>query len=306
MDSDVSTSSIQPSSGPSIFYSIFTGPQGLRSGWRVLIFYALFILFTIGLTVIRRVLTPGGFHGNSFTPGIVTLQELVFFAALAITLAVTSRIERRAFRFDGLPRPAVFGRLFWSGAAWGIAAISVLLLAMRGADVFDFGNLALKGWSVVGAGAGWAVAFVLVGIVEESVSRGYAQTALARGIGFWPAAIVNSALFAAIHLDNRGETVLGIFSVLVVALFFCFTLWRTGSLWFAVGFHFMWDYAQTFLYGVPDSAEVTAKRLLAPHIAGPAWLSGGTAGPEGSALCIAVYGAAAVLFAVAYPRKKWN
>jgi membrane protease YdiL (CAAX protease family) len=59
----------------------------------------------------------------------------------------------------------------------------------------------------------WAIAFVLVGIFEESFSRGYAQATLMQGIGFWPAAIVNSLIFAAIHLTNDGESILGILSL---------------------------------------------------------------------------------------------
>jgi hypothetical protein len=122
-------------------------------------------------------------------------------------------------------------------------------------------------------------------------------------MGFWPAAI-NSLIFAAIHLTNSGESALGILSVFCVALFFYFTLWRTGTLWFAVGFHAAWDYGETFIFGVPDSAEVATGHLLNAHFHGARWITGRTVGPEGSALVFVVYGLAALLFAFSCPNTR--
>ena len=47
--------------------------------------------------------------------------------------------------------------------------------------------------------------FLLVGLFEEFLLRGYTQFTLARGIGFWPAAVVMSCAFGLIHLRNEGE-----------------------------------------------------------------------------------------------------
>jgi uncharacterized protein len=63
---------------------------------------------------------------------------------------------------------------------------------------------------------------------------------------------------------------------------FCFSLWRTGSLWWAIGFHTAWDWAQSFLYGVADSGIMVRQHLLATHPLGKPLLSGGATGPEGS------------------------
>ena len=69
---------------------------------------------------------------------------------------------------------------------------------------------------------------------------------------------------------------------------FVVALWRTGSLWWALGFHMSWDWAQSFLYGVPDSGGLMQGRLFATHAVGNPLLSGGTVGPEGSVLIIPV------------------
>jgi membrane protease YdiL (CAAX protease family) len=67
-----------------------------------------------------------------------------------------------------------------------------------------------------------------------------------------------------------------------VGLFWCFTLRRTGSLWFAVGMHASFDFGETFLYSVPDSGLLLPGHLSHAVLYGPAWLTGGTPGPEGS------------------------
>jgi membrane protease YdiL (CAAX protease family) len=185
---------------------------------------------------------------------------------------------------DFLPLRSAFGREFWLGVTWGLASITALVLGMRALRVFYFGSVALHGAQLIKFASLWGIAFLLVGIFEESMSRGYAQLVLLRGIGFWPAAIVNSVLFGAIHLTNKGESAMGIASVICIALFFCLTLRRTGALWFAVGFHAMWDYGETFVYGVADSAEVATGRLFNSHSQGSHWISGGRVGPEGSVL----------------------
>jgi hypothetical protein len=101
------------------------------------------------------------------------------------------------------------------------------------------------------------------------------------------------------HAGNSGETTLGLIGVFVLGLLFCALVYRTGSVWFPIGFHAGWDFAESFLYSVPNSGLYVSGHLLTARLDGPAWLTGGTAGPEGSVVCIALAAAAA---AVIYAR----
>jgi membrane protease YdiL (CAAX protease family) len=92
--------------------------------------------------------------------------------------------------------------------------------------------------------------------------------------------------------------------VVVFGLFACFTLRRTGSLWFAIGFHAASDYAETFLYSVPDSGMRATGQLFHSSLHGSRWLTGGTVGPEGSVFDFVAMLLAFVIFAWLYPSRK--
>jgi len=145
---------------------------------------------------------------------------------------------------------------------------------------FDAGHL--QGFTAWKYGAAWLLMFVFTGIFEESLLRGYLQYTLTRGMGFWWGALLMSILFGAIHGSNKGESPVGLFSAGAVGLVFCISLWYTGSLWWAIGFHATWDWAQSFFYGTPDSGMVATGHLLSEHPTGPLLWSGGPTGPEGS------------------------
>jgi len=281
---------------PSYARTLFLGPEGLRPGWGVAFYLLMF--YPLQLAAVR-VAWSWDFGASGLWS--MMLEELGVFAAAVIPALVLVRVERRSWGNYGLPGGQAFGKLFWAGTVWGFAGISLLLLALRGLHVFSFGHLALHGARMAKFAAFWAVMFLLVGLFEEFLMRGYTQFTLARGIGFWPAAMILSCAFGLIHLRNGGEQAPGLLAAALIGFFFCLTLRRTGSLWFAVGFHAAWDWGETFFYSVPDSGSVFPGHLLTSSLHGPGWLTGGSVGPEGSALCFAVIAVIWVGFTRVYP-----
>jgi membrane protease YdiL (CAAX protease family) len=231
--------------------------------------------------------------------------EVTLLLAASIPALIMARIEKRPFSAYGLPPRDAFGKLFWLGTLWGIVAITVLLGAMRAVHVFYFGHLELHGLRIVKFAIFWGLFFWLVGLFEEFLFRGYTQYTLTSGIRFWPSAILLSALFGRVHLENKGEAWAGALAAGLIGLFFCLTLRRTGNLWFAVGFHFSFDWGETFLYSVPKSGNTFPGHLLSSSLQGPAWLSGGTVGPEGSVLVFVLIAALWIVFDRMYPDAKY-
>jgi membrane protease YdiL (CAAX protease family) len=196
-----------------------------------------------------------------------------------------SRIEKRPVAVYGYAGKARFVR-FLGGIICGYAAISLLVGSLWKSHLLAFDGSPLGGFLAWKYAAAWAVAFIFVGIFEESLLRGYLQYTLTRGIGFWWTAIILSTTFGAIHGSNPGESPVGLFAAAAIGLVLCLSLWYTGSLWWAIGFHAAWDWGETYFYGTSDSGMVAAGHLFSEHATGTLLWTGGAAGPEGSLLIV--------------------
>lgn len=288
--------------------SFFAGPEGIRAGWRWLIFVAVVIgcsvLLVILCVAVHLLPPPSAQPGASmFRASTAFTEEAISVIAVFVAALIMSKIEHRRLGQYGLPARQAFGGLFWQGVIWGFLAITAVLILIAALHGFSIGKLTLSGRALVGYALIWAATFLLTGFFEEFLFRGYSQFTLTTGMGFWPAAIFLSLLFSAIHLGNPGEAWVGALSAGLIGLFFCFTLRRTGTIWFAVGLHAAWDYGQTFVYGVPDSGLVATGHLLNSSFHGPRWLTGGSVGPEASVACFVIIGLLFVVFHFCYPAR---
>jgi CAAX protease family protein len=245
---------------------------------------------------------PTGWGGSVFTvqSELPTKAIMAFFVFLATWIA--SRMEKRPLDDYGIPPRQAFGRRFWEGSAWGFAMLSAILLVLRVSGHFRIDSVALTRAAFFRWALAWGATFLAVSLCEEFAFRGYWLFSLSRRLRFWPAALFLSVVFGAAHLANHGENALGILQVVATGLLFCLTIRRTGNLWFAVGFHAAWDWAETFFYGTPDSGLLGVGRFLNTSVRGPKWLTGGSAGPEGSILAIFVLLFCALLIHFRFPK----
>lgn len=265
-------------------HSIFLGPSGLHPGWRIFLYFGMGVILFFLLSPLQH-LIPSHNAGRLW-------RDIYIQAALAVSslapAGLLALVEKRPFGAFGLPLRSAFGKLFWVGMIWGIVSLSALLFLMHAAGGFSFGRLVLHGGRIARFAIFWGAYFLLVGFFEEFTFRGFTLFTLASGIGFWPASIALSLLFGGLHLLNPGEVWIGALAAACIGLFFCLTVRRTGSLWFAVGMHTSWDWAESFLYSVPDSGAMVPGHLMNPSFHGSRWLTGGSVGPEGSVLVFVV------------------
>jgi hypothetical protein len=224
---------------------------------------------------------------TELTPAFAFGGEAIQLAAALLATWAMAGIEGRRFGAYGLSGERLF-RLFVGGLAIGFGALSLLIWTLHATGVWHYDGMHMHGWAAWQYGLVWAVVFVMVAVAEEMTLRGYLLTTLTRGMTFWPAAIVLSLLFGALHLKNAGEDPFGIIEVVCAGLMLSYVIWRTGSLAMAFGIHAAWDWAQSFFYGTADSGLHMHGYLLSSHSSGSAWLSGGPAGPEGSIFAIPV------------------
>jgi hypothetical protein len=288
---------------PSTLRKIFTGPNGIRAGWRLLIFIA--IVFAIG-TLIRLI---RGHHEskqpNLDMPGLTIIREWASFAIIAFAAWIMSRIEKQPWGNYGMPLRKAFRSHFWIGGLFGFVALSCVMGTLHLTHCYYIESVALHGLEIWKYAALWIIAFVGVGFFEEFLFRGYFQYTLASGINFWPAAVVTAGVFTLAHYVNPGETFLGLTDVFLFGILACFMWWRTGNMWLAVGFHAFWDWGLSYFYSVPDSGVPALGHLFNIRVQGPSWLSGGSAGPEGSAINIVFDILYFIIIAVAFPRRQF-
>jgi membrane protease YdiL (CAAX protease family) len=223
-----------------------------------------------------------------------------FFVFLATW--VVARHEKRPLDDYGIPLRQSFGKRFWEGAVWGFAMLSAIVLLVRVSGHFRIDSVALSGSAIFRWGLAWGVTFLGVSLTEELAFRGYWLFTMSRRIRFWPAALFLSVIFGVAHLGNSGENVLGILQVVATGLLFCLMIRRTGNLWFVIGFHAAWDWAETFFYGTPDSGLLGVGRYLNTSVQGPNWLTGGSAGPEGSIFAVFILLLCALLIHFRFPK----
>jgi len=229
-------------------------------------------------------------------------RESIQLAGLLFGSWVVARREGAVLGEYGLPGRGAFGAKFWEGAIWGFAALSGVVGALTALKYFRIESVALAGSTAVYYAVGWGVTFIVLGMFEEFLFRGFLLYRLSTRLGFWTAAVLMSLGFGAAHLGNDGENALGITQVIVFGLLCCLVLRRTGSLWFAIGYHAAWDWAQSYFYGTPDSGLIAVGHYLNSSAHGPSWLAGGTSGPEGSVLSLVVLGLSALYIHFRFPR----
>jgi uncharacterized protein len=304
---------------------IFIGKDGLRAPWSVLIFLIIF-----GCILVAGIFSAQGLH-------LIDLKQQSAAAALSLTFGyanegisviavllaswIMSKIERRSISFYGYggSRKVIH---FFAGTAAGIALITLLVAILWKSGLLVIDSRLIFGADIVRYGVLWLLVFLLVGIFEESLTRGYLLFTLTRGfaglyqwafktrhsatLGFWTSATILSVVFFLGHTGNPGESPVGLLSVFVAGLFFSLSVWRTGSLWWAIGMHAVWDWGQSFLFGVADSGLMVQHRLLATHPVGKPVLSGGTTGPEGSIFILGVLALGSLIIVFTLPKAQYG
>ncbi len=262
--------------------------------------YALFPLLDMLLGEVAKRL---GIR-EALTPGYIGLGEFRNFLVALFLTGVFAYFEHRRPDSYGLDIRRVFEAPLWEGFGAGIimaGAVAVGMIALGGMQVHGF---AADPGTLLRWGFEWLLANICVGVAEEFWFRSYLQQTLWKSIGFWPAAITIALIFASEHyFFKQGENIWDVITLVSLSLLLSFSMLRTGTLWFAVGFHIAFDYMQLFVIGTPNGSQRPADRLLDASFNGPAWLTGGVLGTEASFL---MYPAIALLWVYVWWRYREN
>jgi membrane protease YdiL (CAAX protease family) len=196
--------------------------------------------------------------------GIFT-YPLIILASTLFILALGLRIRGGGF-FAGFASAALCMGLI---IAFLVATGAVLIGPLRDGYAYFLGT--------------GIVIQMLVGLGEELSFRSSIFQCLFDEAGFWPAALLSSAGFAALHLPSmyilgvdaaRGLVAIGTIFLAGMALAL---LYAYGGLLNAVAFHFTWNFIEYNLFSMgPLEGAISVTKV------GPDILTGGSFGPEAS------------------------
>ena len=262
----------QDAAAPSGIHRVLYGPYGLRAGWRIL----GYLLLSTGAGIILAAL---------FTAIGGRIAEVAAFptllgSALLAGWGMLALVDRRrpgalGFALDPAAVKDSAAGLAVGGAMLG-AAVVLLAVASMARWVADEGTMP----EYVAALATTFLFFAVAAAAEEAMFRGYAFQALVQGIGVWPAVLISSALFAALHGGNPNVTPVALANIFLAGVMLAVAYLRTRSLWFATAVHLGWNWTMASLLDFPVSGFVRDMPLYTARETGPDWVTGGDFGPE--------------------------
>ena len=252
------------------------------------------ILIIVLFGVLAKAMTPLALRMHS----LVFNEAMVFVILLAVTLAVEYGCAQQTLADVGFPSSGAISGIF-GGLLLGALLFSIVIgiLALTHCYTGSF-----QSWN----GLLPALAFFLVGaLVEELLFRGVLFRLIEKMTGTWIALVLSAVLFGAIHIGNPHAT---LFSSLAIALeagvLLALAYVLTRSLWFAIGVHWGWNLFEGPIFGTQVSGGQFTATVLHAKMDGPAWLTGGSFGPEAGVVALIVCLAAAIIVGAVAIRKQ--
>jgi hypothetical protein len=297
---------------------IFLNPQTglLRSGWRVTVFLALcflpYILYGLILTLFRN-----GSGEASTTEAGVGVNAGTFFTyvllngwMLAVSWFCLRLMENRRLGALGFSFERGWWREIWLGCA--MAALMIVLVVLMqmigGGTRVTFNAMFWKtvdgmrvmdwqGWMIVGRRVIAALAlFMLTGLFEELLFRGFAFQTLLRDVPAWVPILLLSALFGLVHTGNPDATFFSTINTILAGVWLSVAYLKTCRLWFPTALHFVWNWVMGAIFGLPVSGlKIIPSPILFSTSEAPHWLTGGSYGPEGGVAATVVLVIATVI-----------
>ncbi|MFI5235134.1 MAG: CPBP family intramembrane glutamic endopeptidase [Gemmatimonadales bacterium] len=245
-------------------------------GWTVAYFVAGFILAALA--------GVGAHFAGAGDLAAEVVGELIGFGLATYIIGVrVLRLDAALLRYREVGRR---GRGFAIGLLVGVvpAALAMTVALIAGAGWHTLPG----GWSASARAVGALLALLLpAAFAEELVFRGTGMVLLARAYGRWPAIIGLAFFFGAMHAFNPGATPFAVANIALAGVYLGVAFYLPGGIWTATGVHLGWNLTLAAL-GAPVSGLPFSIPYLSYRMGAPAWVTGGSFGPEGGAIAALV------------------
>ena len=169
------------------------------------------------------------------------------------------------------------------GLGAGLITVGMALLLTSGDASLEFDQTPIQGWVAVGPALVVLIAWIVQGVTEEIIFRGWFLQNAGVQLGPIAGSAVAIALFTAAHLTNPGITTLAALNLLLIGVLFTMIALLEGGLWAASGFHIAWNWTQSNVFGFKVSGLDIGGGSFVTIVPGESsTITGGDFGFEGS------------------------
>jgi membrane protease YdiL (CAAX protease family) len=205
----------------------------------------------------------------------------LFCTAIATVLVIVycRFIEKRSLHSMGLIKKNAF-RDYIKGLLIGfiLFSFSVLIALLSGTVEFNGLNSSIP-FGIIFL---FLLGFLIQGMNEEVMLRGYFMVSLANKGPIIAAILVNSIVFACLHLTNPGVSFLAIFNIILFGIFASIFALKSDSLWGICAIHSAWNFVQGNFYGFQVSGLETNTSIFSfAATKSGELINGGSFGMEG-------------------------
>ncbi len=286
---------------PPAVYEAKNAQKGLNWALELLIFLALHIVITIAQLIIMFpaqiiLLFTNKAYLTALKTGNMALAEIgiqevtnsnaltiVMLFATTMTIVVTllfcKLIQKRKMSSVGFVKKG-FLKEYIIGLLVGFVIFSAAVLLC-----IVTGSLNITGLSStfsVGIFLLFGLGYMIQGMSEEVLCRGYMMISIARRYPLWLAVLLNSLFFSALHLGNSGISVLALVNLTLFGVFASVYFIKRGNIWGIGAIHSIWNFAQGHFYGIKVSGiETSCSVLGSVPTEGRSLINGGAFGLEG-------------------------
>lgn len=276
-----------------------SGERRIRALWRLILQIVLmFILQTIAGGVLL-VISPQAIQALADPthlpqgPLPAILSTLATFIAIILSVWFAGRwLDHRSFREFGLH----LNSQWWSDLLFGLVLGAALMTFIFLVEL-AFGWVKISGTfqssspaqSFISVAIYGLFFFLVVGIQEELMFRGYILRNLAEGLNLpWltPQSalilgyLISAMVFGVLHIANPNATVISTINIIIAGLLMGLGLILTGELALPIGLHVTWNYFEGYVFGFPVSGLSSAGNFIGIQQGGPTQWTGGAFGPE--------------------------
>ncbi len=237
------------------------------------------------------------------TPMLLLQLFLTVFGSAACIFYVV-KIEKRPLQTMGFVRKNAFLH-YLSGTLIGFLMIGAVVMIGKVIGVYEYGGVASDHSPFMILL--FLFGFLLQGMEEEIFFRGFLMVSISRSKSTLFAVLVNSLIFAFMHLANPGISFLSLFDIFLFGVAVSLILLRTGSIWICGAVHSLWNFSQSNFFGLKTSGlslYPSIFRFTETDV--PSFFHGGSFGPEGGILSIAVMLITVVILLILPAGKKEN